>query len=88
MATHTPGPLLSSLLSKEADVRIIVALMASDGIGSFKVASIDEHRTIIQRKKVVDQFLVRWEGWDREEDKTWEPLAHFSAAEHLTRCDL
>ena len=72
---------------KEADVRIIVALMASDSIGSFKVASIDEHRTISQRKKVVDQFLVRWEGWDREEDKTWEPLAHFSVAEHLTRCE-
>ena len=28
---------------KEADLRVVVALMASDGIGSFKVASIDAH---------------------------------------------
>ena len=44
---------------KEADLRIIVALMAQDGVGNFKVAGIVAHRTIIQRGKPVDQFQVR-----------------------------
>ena len=71
---------------KEADLRIIVALMAQDGVGDFKVAAIVGHRTIMQRGKPIDQFRVRWDGWDRDEDLTWEPLSHFTDAEHIAQC--
>ena len=41
------------------------------------------HRTVVVRKQSVDQYLVKWVGYDREEDNTWEPLSHFQADEHI-----
>ena len=67
---------------KEADLRAIVALVTSERgtIGDFKVDSILDHRIVVQRGKPVDQFKTKWAGWDRCEDLTWEPLAHFKAS--------
>ena len=74
---------------KEADLRAIVALVTSERgtIGDFKVDSILDHRIVVQRGKPVDQFKTKWAGWDRCEDLTWEPLAHFESEAHIARCN-
>lgn len=73
---------------RERDLRAITVIMRNEGIGAYRVESILEHRTIIQRGKHVDQFKVKWAGWDRgEEDMTWEPLTHFHSSSHLARCE-
>eukprot|EP00966_Prymnesium_polylepis_P211612 4900374-Prymnesium_polylepis.2 len=74
---------------KEADLRAIVAISASEGdIGAFRVECILEHRVVTQRGKQVDQFKTKWQGWSREQDHTWEPLCHFEDAEHIKSCQV
>ena len=72
---------------KEADLRAIVVVMAHEGVGDFKVDDIVGHRVVMQRGKCVNQFCVKWAGWDRPEDLTWEPLGHFTDAEHIAKAE-
>ena len=67
---------------KEEDLRAIVAILGSE-IGDFKVDKLLAHRVVVQRGKQVDQFQVKWQGWEREEDLTWEPLSAFGDDEAL-----
>ena len=68
---------------KEEDHRAIVAIMQTEGIGDFTVEKILKHRVVTVRKKPHHQFLVKWLGWDREADLTWEPLSHFQNPQHV-----
>lgn len=62
---------------KEADIRAIVAIMATEGLGTFKVEKILAHRTVTVRGKAVDEFLCKWEGWSRPGDDSWQRMADF-----------
>eukprot|EP00964_Phaeocystis_antarctica_P081213 scaffold50788_cov68-Phaeocystis_antarctica.AAC.3 len=75
---------------KEVDLRAIVAIVMKDkngGIGDFKVERLDDYRVVMQRGKPVDQWLVKWCGWERECDLTWEPRSHFTDPKHLQCAD-
>ena len=75
---------------KEADLRAIVAVVMKDkngGIGDFKVERLSDYRVVTQRGKQVDQWLVKWVGWDKEADMTWEPREHFADAAHLQQAN-
>ena len=74
---------------KEADLRAIVAVVLANngGIGDFHVERLCEYRVVFQRGKPVDQWLVKWRGWERPEDMTWEPLDHFDDPDHLAQAD-
>ena len=67
----------------------LAALITSERgtIGDFKVESVLDHRVIVQCGKCVDQFKTKWAGWERDEDLTWEPLAHFKSEAHIARCN-
>ena len=75
---------------KDADLRAIVAIVTKDkngGIGDFKVERLSDYRVVTQRGKQVDQWLVKWVGWDKEADMTWEPREHFADAAHLQQAN-
>ena len=44
-----------------------------------------EVETIIDKRKLLGevQYLVKWKGWEKEEDRTWEPLANLSGSGNL-----
>ena len=58
-------------------MRAIVTIMARDGIGEFRVERLLQHRSVTVRTRKVDEFLVKWYVWDRDEDNTWQRLADF-----------
>ena len=66
---------------KEEDHRAIVGIMQTEGIGEFTIESIVGHRVVVKRGKPCDEFHVKWKGWERNDDRTWEPLATFKDAE-------
>ena len=55
--------------------------VAAEEEAEFEVERIEERREVAG----VDEFLVKWRGWEREEDRTWEPRANLKGSEKLIK---